>query len=64
MAIPFYINLLLGILVLMHLNTLLGLLVLIKVLGDYIASFIYNYSIYIEYKDNIYVYLVDLFKYS
>ena len=48
----------------MHLNTLLGLLVLIKVLGDYIASFIYNYSIYIEYKDNIYVYLVDLFKYS
>ena len=53
MAIPFYINLLLGILVLMHLNTLLGLLLLINVLGEYIANFIYSYSIYIDYKENI-----------
>ncbi len=63
MAIPFYINLLLGILVLMHLNTLLGLLILIKVLGQYIAGFIYNSSNFIDYKENIYVYLIDLSKY-
>lgn len=47
----------------MYLNTLLGLLILIKNLGEYIVNYINKFSIYLEYKAYMYVYIVGLYKY-
>ena len=63
MIIPFYINLLLGVLVLIFFNTLLGLLFLIQILVEYNVKYIKKFSIYYQYRKYFYAYLVGLYKY-
>jgi hypothetical protein len=62
-TIPFYINLLLGVLVLINFNKVLGILILIKILGEYITSYRRNISIYFEYKEYMYDNICGLFEY-
>lgn len=62
MIIPFYIYLLLGVLVLIILDRALGILILIKILGEYFASYINNLSIYFEYKYYTYKNIMGLFE--